>query len=212
MIKTIVFDFDGVIVDSNRLKREAWHDVFPEHLVSVRLVSDVVERNKGNRYDILREIFTVLERPQDTIDLLVDGYARRFNEAVQTRMSSQGVSLRTIKALTQLAERHPLYINSATPIQGLMETVEHLHIGYLFKAIFGVPPSKEENLQIIATREGISLDEIAFIGDGEGDWQAARSTGVYFIGFANRDNNWREREFPLVARLADLQPLIASLM
>ena len=210
MIKTLVFDFDGVIMDSNQLKRAAWYDVFPEHLVSARLVSDVVERNKGNRYDILHEIFTVLKRPQETVHLLVDGYARRFNEAVQTRLTSEGVSADTLHALTELAERYPLYINSATPIQGLVETVENLHIGYLFKAVFGVPPSKEENLQIIAVREGISPDEIAFVGDGEGDWQAARSTGVYFIGFANKDNNWSEREFPLISGLDQIGGLITT--
>ncbi|MFY9463342.1 MAG: hypothetical protein WAP52_04120, partial [Candidatus Sungiibacteriota bacterium] len=78
MIKTVVFDFDGVIVDSNALKDAAFFALFTDHpQVSEELVRDVHARNDGTRFDILRDIFVRAGTAQGEIEPLVQEYALR---------------------------------------------------------------------------------------------------------------------------------------
>ena len=59
-IKVFVFDFDGTIVDSNRLKDEAYFELFP---VSPK-AKEIIAGYKGcrkTRYQIIREILLALK-------------------------------------------------------------------------------------------------------------------------------------------------------
>ena len=55
-IKTIVFDFDGVIVDSNRLKLDAWLNLFHPAL-GITADEAMVKKLKGHSIVVpLREL------------------------------------------------------------------------------------------------------------------------------------------------------------
>lgn len=53
--KAIVFDFDGVIVESNIIKHKAFYDIWEEKLD--KLVVDKVLKNSGNRYTFIEQIY-----------------------------------------------------------------------------------------------------------------------------------------------------------
>src|SRR3989338_7075205 len=114
MIKVIVFDFDGVLVDSNRLKREAWFKLFAPEEVSDELIMDVLEKVKATRYDILREIFMRLGKPEGEIESLVSQYAGRYNDIVQAGIFSMGLNPWAEEILSNLKPKFNLYLNSAT--------------------------------------------------------------------------------------------------
>src|SRR3989338_4533104 len=115
MIKIIVFDFDGVLVDSNRLKQEAWFKVFKPEEASRELIRNILAEIKETRYDILREIFRRLGTPAEEIEPLVLSRAQRFNEFVQSGISSMGLNPGVREALSELKPKFRLYLNSATP-------------------------------------------------------------------------------------------------
>jgi phosphoglycolate phosphatase len=207
-VKVLIFDFDGVIVDSNRLKRAAWDHVFSDQNITPRLVSEIVARNKGDRHDIVREILAAGGATGHDMDALVDQHSRRFNTLVQHGLLQMGVSPRSRHALVDLSEKYPLYINSATPQAALEETVARLRIGSLFAHVYGSPCSKEENFMRISEREGARMDEMLFVGDSESDWIAAKNAGVSFVGFVNGENNWSDKEFPLARSLEEINKFV----
>ena len=212
MIKVITFDFDGVIVDSNHLKREAWFKLFPKkEKVSDALINNVLNRNLATRFEALRAIFTELGRSNGKIAGLVGEYAERYNGIVQGGIIELGLMPGVKEALVDLARHCALYLNSATPSDALSETVENLDLDRFFKGVFSVPPSKVSNLKKIMEIEGVKKREVVFVGDGESDYEAARACGISFVGIKNNFNNWDNTRFPLVLNIRTINEAIKCL-
>lgn len=217
MIKTVVFDFDGVIVDSNRLKDEAFFRLFEGDVkVSAGLIADVLARNVGTRFDILRDIFVRAGANEEKISELVDEGAGRLDTLVQDGIAKQGLAIGTAETLAGMAGKFCLYINSATPEEALQATVAALGIGHYFKGVHGIPPArnKEENLQAILGREGIDPVEAVVIGDGIGDMRSARAVGAHFIAIASGFYDWsRERgDFPIASHIKEAGVMVSALV
>ena len=211
MIKVAVFDFDGVIVDSNELKEDAFFAMFAHHpQISEELVRDTRARNVGTRFDVLRDVFVRAGMPAGDIDGLVREYALRYDDFVQRGIVERGLAAGAKEALEALAADRCLYINSATAHQPLQTTVDRLGIRSYFKDIFGMPPTKEENLRGIMGREGVDPTEIVVIGDGEGDWYAAKAVGTHFIAVASGFHDWSQYTdgFPIISAISETADII----
>lgn len=203
-------DFDGVIVDSNRLKYDAWFRVFPDsERIPETLIRDVLSRIRQTRYDILREIFIQTRKQSQDIEGLVTIYGARYNKIIQEAIAAGGLISGVKETLQALSERYALYINSATPQEALDEAVDRGGIKSSIVCAYGTPSTKEENLQIIMARESAATHEIMMVGDGEGDFAAAQSIGCPFVGISNEFNGWKYTEFPLIADLTKL-PIFLS--
>lgn len=213
MLKVVVFDFDGVIVDSNHGKENAFYRLFEGHPhISRALVADVLTRNVGMRLDILRDIFVRSGAPKQEIVRLVDESAARFDAMVQEWISARGLAAGAGETLADLSAKFCLYINSATPEQALRTTVAHLGIQNYFRAVHGAPPTKEENLRAILVREGVDPKQIAVIGDGEGDMRSATACGTHFIAIDSGFYPWGKKpEFPVVPDIREARIVLTRL-
>lgn len=214
MIKVAVFDFDGVIVDSNRLKDEALFALFDGNpQVPEALVREVHNHNVGTRFDILRDVFVRAGMPSGEIGGLVREYGLRYDDVVQRGIAERGLAPGAKETLESLSSDRCLYINSATAHEPLRATVERLGIRPYFKDIFGMPPTKEENLCAILSREGVEPQETVVIGDGEGDWRAARACGARFIAVASGFHDWSSyaEGFPIISGIGEAQAFISKI-
>ena len=90
----------------------------------------------------------------------------------------------------------------------MQETSERLNLNRFFKGVFGrtsLSSTKEEVLERILKKEKLNVKEMLFVGDAEGDYNAAKNIGCNFIGVANNWNKWKKREFPLIKSISELQ-------
>ena len=181
-IKVIILDFDGVVVESNDIKHQAFSEMFkeyPEHYEQIMNYHRA--HNHVNRYEKFRHIIeNILEKEYTQQD--IDEMAIRFAELTRNKI----INCPFVEGADEFIQhfysnQYPLYIASATPLDELKRILKDRKLLQYFKGIYGAPTPKKEMLANVAQKEKISPDEVLFIGDSFEDYQVATETGVSFI-------------------------------
>lgn len=209
-----VLDFDDVLVrGSEGLKHKAWVDIFPviEHLEIQRRWQSYYANGKGDRFGILRATLKEIYGADADIEKLVLEKAVVFDDSVQQGILRIGVANEDRAALSWLQERFTLFLNSATPQKAIEETIQKLGLSEVFTGVFGQhgSTSKVENLKKAASFSTAQPEQMFFVGDSDGDLNAANSFGCQFIGVATERNGWKKKrpELLLVKSLAEFPML-----
>lgn len=212
MIRCVVFDFDGTLVDSNAIKRQAFYDVVQDFDPSGATMERVLNGpNPGDRFEVMRGVADLLARagrlppardPQAWADVWADTFGRICEESITGAREIPGAS----ETLRWLRERGAtLFVSSATPQAALERVVARRDLAPLFTAVHGRPAGKPEHLCAIARRTGVTPSDVLMVGDGEDDRQAAHAFGCPFVGIA-QSNNGRFAA-PPQHRIVDLHAL-----
>ena len=181
-LKVIGLDFDGTLVDSNKIKDLAFEEIFsewPEHLefmMQWHLNRNNIDRREKFRYFV--EKVLVHPENQQLIDRLSAKFTRLTREAIEHCPMIVGAQ----DFLDFFFDKVPLFLVSATPQDELDGILQRRNMLKYFKRTYGAPIDKVKVLKQIMTSEYVSPDEILYIGDSPEDQQAAVSLGIHFIG------------------------------
>jgi len=178
----IVFDCDGVILDSNRLKTEAFAVALkdePEDAVQ-RLLDYHVENAGISRY---RKFALFYEQilPAADADAKVASALRRFGDIVRRGMAECGYVPGAL-AFIEAAHRQglKLFVASGSDEKELNEVFQERGISRFFEKILGSPSDKLENTRRIAELAGPGSKGV-FFGDARSDAEAAEDSGLDFV-------------------------------
>lgn len=182
MIKVIVFDFDGVLVESMGLKTQAFARLFAAE--GEKAVADIVSyhlRNGGvSRFDKFRYIYrSILGRPLSETDF--NGLCRRFAELVLDAVVAAPYVEGTVEFLESRGKDYRLFVASATPEGELVSILERRGMLGYFEGVYGAPTSKTKAMSEILDLTGILPAEAIFVGDALSDRAAAVANGVRFV-------------------------------
>ncbi len=185
-IKVIVFDFDGTLIDSNSLKRDAYYKLFEQKQEVKKIIGNVLKKYyEKSRYVILEEILRELkltQRDEKFMQKRIDQMASQYNRIVLLGAKECAEMDGANRILKQLKERYRLYISSFTPKEALDQIINYRCWSTFFDGVFGYPTTKLEALTIIMKKEDIEPSEICVVGDGATDRSAAQTKGCYFFG------------------------------
>lgn len=180
--EAILFDFDGVLVDSIDIKTRAFADLFAkeaDHLpaiVALHLRHGGLSRKRKLRMihrDILRRPLTGADENQ-----LAEQFATLVKEKVIAAPALPGVE----EFLETWHAKRALFIVSGTPEEELTAIVSARGWERYFSKVHGSPRLKEEIINNILTHHALSAQNAVFIGDAMTDYDAAIATGLAFIG------------------------------
>jgi phosphoglycolate phosphatase-like HAD superfamily hydrolase len=213
MTSCVVFDFDGVLVDSNAVKRRAYGEIFADRAASTAVVESVLESNtEDDRFGVIRAILQGLAGKKgegsSQLDQLVSQYAERYNAICEEHAATCAEVRGASSALTRLSRQHPLYIISATPEEPLRRIVTRRGWSRYFRDVLGRPRNKRENLAQVMRQETLEGSQIVFVGDGRRDLDTAREAGCRFIGVRNEFNDFDAAGLTMVDDLTQLPTLI----
>ena len=189
MIKAIVFDFDGVILESAKIKTEAFADVVKDYpkqqaeaFVAYHMIHMGISRHVKFRYFIEE----ILKQPycEETEQELAD----RFSDIVFSRIMECPYVPGAKDFLDRNYRKYDLYVASGTPKAELEQIMEGRDLTQYFKQIYGTPMKKEEIVDVICHDYGYAKEEMVFVGDAATDKNAAYHTGLKFIGRNTEDN------------------------
>jgi len=181
--KAIVFDFDGVLVDSVDVKTQAFEHLYESYGEAVkRAVMDYhlahggISRNEKFRY--FHRVFLRRELSQDEELYL----ARRFSVLVEDAVVAAPWVAGAHEFLEAYCARLPLFIASGTPEDELKRIVRKRGMAGYFCDVKGAPAPKSKLLTGFATELGTPRSELLMIGDSMTDYDAASDVGASFIG------------------------------
>ena len=212
MIKAIVFDFDGVILESANLKTGAFRRLFEEeHRDKIEAIVEYHCRNMGiSRFVKFRHIYEhILRKPYSAE--LEKQLGLRFEELIQDEILRSPFVPGSVEFLKKKRDALPMFVASGTPDGELREIAKKMGVSEYFKELHGSPKEKKDILRDILKRFGWKPEEVAFVGDAESDLLASKTAGVHFIGRTGNGNLSREECRYSIDDLRQLETTLAKI-
>jgi phosphoglycolate phosphatase-like HAD superfamily hydrolase len=211
-VRCVVFDFDGVLVHSNAIKREAYLHVLAERGASAELVAECLASHpEADRTEIITAVLQQLGSPGRTpAPPEVARYVAEYGKVCLAGAASCPEVTGASAALEQLSAEWPLYINSATPEEPLREIVDKRGWSRHFRGIMGRPHSKRDNLRRILDAEQLLPESVLFVGDRRPDMTAALDCGCAFVGLQSDESDFTEPNPLVLDTLEELPSLIRA--
>lgn len=177
-MKNLFLDFDGVLVDSNRLKSSALQEVATTFLgeSAGEAILNYHYANPGfSRFDLFQQICSEFgcEGCYDVPEML-DVFSRNVMSGY---LDCARVSDSTLRNLSKYS---PIVL-SAAPVVEILELIELFGWGsYLDARVLGSPGRKSE-LLLKHQHGSPSLEGSLFVGDSESDFRVAEEFGLGFV-------------------------------
>ena len=182
MINAIIFDFDGVILESLNVKTNAFRKLYEPYGsdISKRVVEHHLENGGVSRFDKIK-IYHNNFLGEDIDEKKIQKIAQKFSEIVLDEI----IKVPFVDGAKQFIEdnykRYLMFISSATPTNELNFICKQRKIAKYFQGIFGSPDSKSKHISSIITNYSLNNREIVFIGDSSSDLDAANTHNLTFI-------------------------------
>jgi phosphoglycolate phosphatase-like HAD superfamily hydrolase len=191
-IRAIVFDCDGVILESTDIKTEAFRALFiKDQPDRVPEIIDYHVRHMGiSRHVKFRHICARIlgercaPRRQDAL-------AKEFARLVFDRVLKCPVVRGAREFLRGQGGLRRLYVASGTPHEELELILRRRRLLGFFERAWGSPARKPDVIRRVLREGPFRKGETVFVGDAESDWRAARETGVHFVRRAGSPAQWR---------------------
>lgn len=177
---TIIFDCDGVLIDVNLFKCEAFGksvEEYPHQVVS-NFVNHCKKTFGISRYVKFKEFFEFANEPFDDnkYNIFLNRYANFcrevYNEADLTP------SVERILSFLKNSEQK-LFVASGSDEKELISVFERRDLKKYFTEIYGSPKKKSECVSIILKEH--PSDKVVFIGDAISDLNTAKEYNLDFI-------------------------------
>jgi len=179
----IVFDFDGVLVESVDVKTRAFAALYAEY--GDRIVQQVVdhhlEHGGVSRFEKFRYYQEVLLGKILTKEKEVH-LGDRFSEYVEDAVVESAYVLGAYEFLENNYRSTPLFVASGTPDQELKRIISRRNMNHYFVSVHGSPAKKGAIIGEILTTHGLNPDRVLMVGDAIADYEGASVAGVKFIG------------------------------
>lgn len=187
MIKQLIFDFDGVILDSNAVKTAGFRHVLRAYSEQEWQAFRTFHEANGGlpRYDKFRYFFSeIIAVPVDEAEVM--RLSTEFSTHMKQELTNKAYIIgEALEFLRAYAGKLPMHVASGTDEQELQYLCEKLDLAQYFTSIHGSPTLKPNNVAKILATYRYNPDETALVGDSYNDFEAAQANGLVFMGYNN---------------------------
>lgn len=181
-IKAIIFDFDGVILNSNFIKADAFKYIFRQaDKTTLELILSHHLLNGGmNRYDKIVYYYKEYLK-EELSESKYKELLKEFSTYIRKKMY-QAEFIDGVKEFISMYVDKDLHIVSASEEKELMDIIKYKHLDKYFKNILGSPISKSENIKYLIKKYKYKPSEVIYIGDSINDYLASKESNILFLG------------------------------
>ncbi len=183
----IIFDLDGTLWNPTEQVVRSWNLVLREHGIGYTMTEEILEGLMGKTIEEIAEAISADVTPYNAIDLIKECCR---TEVFYLEKNGGRLYPGLEETLAELAKDYRLYIVSNCQDRYIESFLSHHKMGKYFSDFenhgrTNLP--KGENIRLIMKRN--KLDRAVYVGDTQGDCNAANSAGIPFIyakyGFGN---------------------------
>jgi len=191
MIKVVLWDYDGVLMNSNDIRTHGFEQLLEEYPNwQVEELLDYHRRNGGlSRYVKFRYFFDII-RKEKVDDADIQKCADRFSKIMKKLLVNPTLLIsETLSFIENNYQNYQMFVVSGSDQDELRYLCKKLGISRYFKGIYGSPTDKKEIVQQIMTKYFFNQKECLLIGDSINDYDAAIANNIYFFAYNNKDIN-----------------------
>ena len=187
-MKNIIFDFDGVIIDSMHIRSFGFRKIFQDfNTKSVQKLIDYHNENGGySRFVKIKYFFnTILNQAISENEITI--YANKYSKIMRENLTSKTIIINeTINFIKKIYTKYNLHIASGSEQEELRYLNQELGISEYFKSIYGSPTPKIDLVKKILEENNYENKDTVLIGDSINDFEAAKENNIIFLGYNNK--------------------------
>lgn len=186
-MKNILWDFDGVILDSMEVRDFGFKEIFKKfNDEQISLLIKYHRENGGlSRYVKIRYFFeTILN--QEITDDKVDYFASKFSDIMRSELTNpKNLIQDSVNFIQENHSNYNFHIVSGSDQEELRFLCKELNLSSYFISINGSPTAKNTLVGQILSKHGYLKSETCLIGDSINDYNAAIYNKIGFFGYNN---------------------------
>lgn len=190
--KTIIFDCDGVILASNKVKTESFRKVLEDDPVELQdnFINFHTENGGISRFYKFKRYYTEINPALD-VNNAINTALLSFSNIVKQELlcCSEVEGIRKVLEFLKYNKVN-CFVNSGGAQTELAEIFQAKKLDCYFKKILGSPKTKSENMQELI-QENLFQNPALFIGDSYSDLKTAQEFSCDFI-FVKKYSEWEE--------------------
>ncbi len=207
----IIFDFDGVLVESVDVKTQAFASMYMEY--GQEIVEKVVAYHlkhcgvsRFNKFRYYEEVLLEKKLDAEKEKTLGEFFSKLVIDAVVAAPWVPGAK----EFLDRYSNDISLFVASGTPNDEIKEIVEKRGMSNYFISVHGTPDKKAEIINGICDRHGFDRKRVLMVGDANADYEGAQLANVRFLGRCQHRESLFPSEVQLINDLRILPVLICQ--
>lgn len=180
-IKCLVFDCDGVLIDSVPVKTKAFARLVEDYgsKKQAAFIQYHIDHGGVSRYQKFAWFFQT-QLGRDITEAESKAFGERFQALCLEELKSCPLIPGTLETLQYWAHKIPMYVCSGAPQKEQQSILELKGIAKFFTEILGSPPAKATLLANIVEKAQVAAQNTLMIGDAFTDLEAAKTIGTQF--------------------------------
>ena len=209
MIKGIIFDFDGVIVESVGVKAEGFKKIYESYgkKIVLKVLKHHLENGGISRYEKFRyyhDKFLGLKLSDADMSVLSSDFSNFVVKQIINAPYVKGA----LEFLKNNRKKYNFFISTGTPQNEIEKITKKRKIDHFFKLIFGSPTKKVIHIDSIIKNMNLKDDDLIFIGDSIQDKIASDQMNLSFIARIEGKNTQLLNEKYQINDLTELEKIL----
>lgn len=188
--QAIIFDFDGVVVESGKIKTQAFAELYRPY--GENIVAAVIQFHNQNggmsryrKFHYFQQHY--LNKPPLTAEEEKELDIRFSGLVVEAVIAAEAVP-GAVELIRQQAGKIPLFVASGTPETELKVIVERRGLAPYFTEVRGAPALKKTLIAEILSTHALKPESVLMIGDAMADYEGAQANSTAFLGRVHPDD------------------------